>query len=87
MPFLAEAICILQMLCAFFAEAICISHRLHSVFIEAIYSRIENNNHLSSVDTKSGTDLGKIQFYEPIIMFSEAKLMIYKVLPDRPVFL
>ena len=58
-----------------FAEAICISQRLYAFFrrgymhfaeaifsfAEAICSKIENNNHLSPVDTEAGTELGPAQ--------------------------
>ena len=57
-----------------FAEAICISQRLYAFFrrgymhfaeaifsfAEAICSKVENNNHLSPVNTEAGTDLGNI---------------------------
>ena len=60
-----------------FAEAICISQRLYAFFrrgymhfaeaifsfAEAICSKIENNNHLSSVENEAGTDLGNLTDY------------------------
>ena len=61
-----------------FAEAICISQRLYAFFrrgymhfaeaifsfAEAICSKIENNNHLSPVDTEAGTELGNMKLVQ-----------------------